>query len=116
MSKENQTPRSILQILFDHAIEEKQVHYRKEWEKFTGKHRTVFYDRLKRPHLIDLALWQAACDELVYSDRAMGIIENEHPKLKDVKVFRLSEKYLNEINKNTTSGHLGQIFNRKQPI
>ena len=90
-------PKSPLAELFDRAIPEKQNHYRKEWLKFFTKHRTQFYKRVKKPQIIDLALWQIACDELIFEDRIIKHYEVNYPEFQLVEVFEIPEKYIREI-------------------
>ena len=83
---------SALMHYYSRALKEKQEHFRNQWFKVFGLSRNQFYERLKKPKISDLALWQSACDELIFSDRVMKIYE---PFFKDVEIFALPEHFNN---------------------
>lgn len=73
-------PFSLLNQYYENSIVDKQNHFRKQWLRFFGLKRGQFYERLKKPQVLDYILWQNVCDDLIFSDRVISIFETVYKK------------------------------------
>lgn len=67
--EEKTTLGSPLERLYHSINKKSQDYFREEWVKHFGLHRVSFYNRLKVPHIEDLALYGHVFNVLTVSDQ-----------------------------------------------
>lgn len=70
-----------------------RLHFKKQWYKVTGKTEATFHNRIKRPMIMDLALFQFCFDESPFAPLLVNKEIELHflPEFKEVEKFKPAE-------------------------